>query len=86
MSLYNEMMRAHSFKSVFNEVAQPADSLAIGRAEFLAPVQLPAMQTIMPAQSAPKVKPSMNYDQHENIKALPELSPDSFPYKGGGLK
>jgi hypothetical protein len=86
MSQYRNIISAHTFRAVFQPVSQPADSLAIGRAEFLAPVTLPATQKVAPAQSSPKVRASVNYDQYENIKMLPELSTDSFPYKGAGIK
>ncbi len=86
MSHYQEMIRAHGFKSIENKVFNPSDTLAIGNAEFLAPVTLPASQIIAPGQPAARVKPAQNYDQYENIKMYPDITPDSFPYKGGGLK
>lgn len=86
MSQYQEIIRGHGFKAVFNDVSRPADSLAIGTAEFLKPVTLAASQLVAPIQPAALAKPAVNYDQYENIKIYPEITPDSFPYRGGGLK
>lgn len=86
MSQYHETIRAHGFKAVYKEVSRPADTLAIGTAEFLKPVTLVATQLVAPIQPAAITKPAVNYDQYENIKLYPEITPDSFPYRGGGLK
>lgn len=86
MSQYQEMIRNHGFKAVYNPVSRPADSLAIGPAEFLKPVTLPVSQLAAPIQPAARAPVAVNYDQYENIKMYPEITPDSFPYRGGGIK
>ncbi len=86
MSQYQEMIRLHGFMAVYNPVSRPADSLAIGPAEFLKPVTLAASQLAAPIQPAARARVAVNYDQYENIKLYPEITPDSFPYQGGGIK
>lgn len=86
MSQYQEMIRVHGFMAQYNEVWRPADSLAIEAAEFLKPVTLSASQLAAPIQPAARAPVAVNYDQYENIKLYPEITPDSFPYAGGGIK
>lgn len=86
MSQYQEMVRNHGLKAIETPISRPAASLAIGTAEFLQPVTLPVTQLAAPIQPAARSRAAVNYDQYENIKMYPEITPDSFPFEGGGIK
>lgn len=86
MSQYQNIIWAHGYKAIEMVPSRPADSLAIGPAEFLKPVTLAASQLAAPIQPAARARVAVNYDQYENIKLYPEITPDSFPYQGGGIK
>jgi hypothetical protein len=82
--LYKAVMNTQARKAIYNVIARPDMSLAIGAGERLEPIAI--NQYRPPQQSRAVVRPMQNRDQMDNIKALLPVSSTDFVYEGGYME